>query len=318
MTRATWPRCAACATRGVAVIAVLLSGRPLWVNPELNAADAFVAAWLPGAEAGGALADALFCARARWASCGFSGRLGFSWPARADQFALNAGEDSAGEGLFGVGYGLRYEQRTERLRTLGERTARAARGDIGRTLFFGRGVPPFRARVQEGDSPPVSLDRHEVRTRSGAAAATIFDRSAQEDSLRLRFDGSASARWRLDSARPHDWRDEARRGAALALELRVLKASPSALFATMRCGDSCAASLRLDALLAERAGGDWFTLGVGLECFARAGADLSRVYGPLALESAGAWRLELSRLRLQAGLAAGQRAALRLAGVDRA
>ena len=44
---------------GVPVVAVFLSGRPLWVNPYLNAADAFVAAWLPGSEGGG-VADVLF------------------------------------------------------------------------------------------------------------------------------------------------------------------------------------------------------------------------------------------------------------------
>ena len=37
---------------GIPVVAVFLSGRPLWVNREINAADAFVAAWLPGSEIG--------------------------------------------------------------------------------------------------------------------------------------------------------------------------------------------------------------------------------------------------------------------------
>jgi len=34
--------------QGVPTVSVFLSGRPLWTNPELNASDAFVAAWLPG------------------------------------------------------------------------------------------------------------------------------------------------------------------------------------------------------------------------------------------------------------------------------
>ena len=38
---------------GIPVVAVFLSGRPLWVNPEINASDAFIAAWLPGSEGGG-------------------------------------------------------------------------------------------------------------------------------------------------------------------------------------------------------------------------------------------------------------------------
>ena len=44
---------------GIPVVSVFLSGRPLWVNPEINASNAFVAAWLPGSEGGG-IADVLF------------------------------------------------------------------------------------------------------------------------------------------------------------------------------------------------------------------------------------------------------------------
>jgi len=38
---------------GIPTIAVFISGRPMWVNRELNACDAFVAAWLPGSEGRG-------------------------------------------------------------------------------------------------------------------------------------------------------------------------------------------------------------------------------------------------------------------------
>ena len=64
----------------VPVVAVFLSGRPLWVNAELNAADSFVAAWLPGPEGGG-VADVLFRTPAGAVRYDFRGRLPFSWPA---------------------------------------------------------------------------------------------------------------------------------------------------------------------------------------------------------------------------------------------
>jgi hypothetical protein len=35
---------------GIPTVSVFLTGRPLWTNPEMNASDAFVAAWLPGPE----------------------------------------------------------------------------------------------------------------------------------------------------------------------------------------------------------------------------------------------------------------------------
>ena len=55
---------------------------PLWINPEINASDAFVAAWLPGTEGGG-VADVLIARRrpasratTSPASCPSPGRVG--------------------------------------------------------------------------------------------------------------------------------------------------------------------------------------------------------------------------------------------------
>jgi beta-glucosidase len=88
--------------RGIPVVAVLLSGRPLWVEAELATADAFVAAWLPGAEGGG-VADVLFRARDGSMAHDFRGRLPVTWP-RAP-----AATTAAPHGpLFPFGYGLRY------------------------------------------------------------------------------------------------------------------------------------------------------------------------------------------------------------------
>ena len=46
----------------IPVVSVFLSGRPLWVNPELDVSDAFVAAWLPRVTAGSARAQRCPCA----------------------------------------------------------------------------------------------------------------------------------------------------------------------------------------------------------------------------------------------------------------
>jgi beta-glucosidase len=93
----------------VPVVAVFLSGRPLWVNAEINAADSFVAAWLPGPQ-GGALADVLFRAPANSAAYDFKGKLPFSWPRspRAPRPTGSPGRLSGEEPLFPFGYGLTY------------------------------------------------------------------------------------------------------------------------------------------------------------------------------------------------------------------
>ena len=64
---------------GIPTVTVFLSGRPLWVRPELDASDAFVAAWLPGTEGGG-IADVLIGDAAGRPRHDFSGRLSFAWP----------------------------------------------------------------------------------------------------------------------------------------------------------------------------------------------------------------------------------------------
>ncbi len=89
----------------VPVVAVFLSGRPLWVNAEINAADAFVAAWLPGPEGGG-VADVLFARPDGSVRFDFRGRLPFSWPASPRPPAVDGrpGEPP----LFAFGYGLTY------------------------------------------------------------------------------------------------------------------------------------------------------------------------------------------------------------------
>jgi beta-glucosidase len=85
---------------------VFLSGRPLWVSPELNASTAFVAAWLPGTEGGG-IADVLFRDSQGQVNFDFFGKLSYSWPRDPSKTDLNRGDPNY-EPLFPYGFGLRY------------------------------------------------------------------------------------------------------------------------------------------------------------------------------------------------------------------
>ncbi|WP_207951736.1 glycoside hydrolase family 3 N-terminal domain-containing protein [Pseudomaricurvus alcaniphilus] len=88
------------AAKGIPVVTVLVSGRPLVVNRELEKSVAFVAAWLPGSEGLG-VAEVLF------GDYDFQGRLPFSWP-RTDADA--GAQDQPGfTPLFPYGYGLSYQ-----------------------------------------------------------------------------------------------------------------------------------------------------------------------------------------------------------------
>jgi beta-glucosidase len=81
------------------LVVILISGRPLIVSEHLPQWDAFVAAWLPGAE-GGAMAEVLF------GESPFSGKLSFTWPRSMAQIPLSALRASGEAPLFPFGYGL--------------------------------------------------------------------------------------------------------------------------------------------------------------------------------------------------------------------
>ena len=91
---------------GIRVVSVFLSGRPLWLNQEINASDAFVAAWQPGSEGGG-VADVLIGDAGGAPRHDFTGTLSFPWPGAATLPPFTrAGEVPAP--LFPLGYGLSY------------------------------------------------------------------------------------------------------------------------------------------------------------------------------------------------------------------
>jgi len=66
--------------KGVPVVTLLYSGRPVAANDLINRSDAFIAAWLPGTEGRG-LADMLVAAADGRPAFDFTGRLSFDWPA---------------------------------------------------------------------------------------------------------------------------------------------------------------------------------------------------------------------------------------------
>jgi beta-glucosidase len=153
---------------GVRSVAVFLSGRPLWMNREINAADAFVAAWLPGSEGGG-VADVLFGKRPA------TGRLSFSWPAGCDGKPVN-GPDGA---LFDVGYGLSFGAPTV-VAKLDETCAYLSAGASADWFVDGKLAP---GTVITGDGAALP----NLRGQAGGIAARGVDRKRQEDAREITF-----------------------------------------------------------------------------------------------------------------------------------
>jgi beta-glucosidase len=85
---------------GKKVITLLISGRPLLVNEQIQQSSAFIAAWLPGSEGQG-IAEVLF------GDYDFQGKLGFSWPGNISQIGVQQGEPNYAP-RYPYGFGLQY------------------------------------------------------------------------------------------------------------------------------------------------------------------------------------------------------------------
>ncbi|WP_245173913.1 glycoside hydrolase family 3 protein [Erythrobacter sp. A6_0] len=153
-------------SEGVPTVAVFLSGRPLWMNRELNAADAFVASWLPGSEGAG-VADVLFGARPA------TGKLSFSWPAGCDGKPLN----SADGALFPLGYGRALTD-TAPLPELDETCAFLGGGAAAEWYGNGRLANGIVATAGGTDLP-------NLRGTGGGVTAVGLDKDRQEDARRI-------------------------------------------------------------------------------------------------------------------------------------
>lgn len=88
--------------KDVPVVSVFYSGRAVYANDLINRSDAFVAAWLPGSEAGG-IADVLLRDAAGRVQHDFRGRLPVGWP--GDPCATANGQSTIFQRGYGLGYG---------------------------------------------------------------------------------------------------------------------------------------------------------------------------------------------------------------------
>jgi beta-glucosidase len=89
---------------GKPVIVVVIAGRPLVMNKQLDGAAASLMAFLPGSEGGGAIADVVF------GRTNPSGRLSVSWPKSAAQLPLYSNHTPAQpyDPRYAFGHGLSY------------------------------------------------------------------------------------------------------------------------------------------------------------------------------------------------------------------
>ena len=287
--------------QGIAVVSVFISGRPMWVNPELNASDAFVAAWLPGSE-GQAVADVLFRDAQDQVQYDFSGRLSYSWPKTPTQI-VNRG-DSDYQPLLPYGFGLSYGDDNVLSDELNEQVSTEGAQQHDVALFTGTVQKPWQMALYSGEQVlPVSANTHTL----GALSYRTIDKQVQEDARKLSFDGSARAGMRLASESYFREDLQAKLGseAVLSMQVMVEQAPSAAVKVIMNCeseGDTpgvCHSEVDISEQLRTLPANTWQALSIDSQCFTKQGFKLAHTVVPFELTTQGKLIVSVADIRLQ-------------------
>jgi beta-glucosidase len=266
--------------QGIPVVAVLLSGRPVYVTPQINQSDAFVAAFLPGSEGEG-VADVLLAGRDGKPLQDFRGKLGFSWPKRPDQTPLNTGMAHY-DPQYPYGFGLNYSSPTE-TPNWPEVATTVQYGD--KDVYFTRGIfwNGYGLKLRAGSAS----SGYDGKTSTAGSIITATPSPRDPKAVRLVWNGAGDGQASIAADMPTDVSREANGSMLVALTLSVSAAPTSAV--QLMVGDK---SVPLEKLL--RPGPNH--LEIALPCFV--GADFSRAQSVIGLKTSGKLDIDLIDARL--------------------
>lgn len=285
--------------QGIPVVSVFLSGRPMWVNAELNASDAFVAAWLPGSE-GHAVSQVLFKDKAGKVQYDFTASLPFSWPNDPFQQANLGDADYAP--LFKVGYGLSYKAHQAVANDLDETFKNQQSELTSVSLFNGEMKAPWHMWLVAG------AKTHKITANSmqvGALNYRTIDKTIQEDARRIVLDGSETAGVQIASN--HYFRENLQGLAIdkthLVLDVKVDAMSDKPIMLNMNCeseGDaagSCRGAIDIAPTLQQAKSQDWRSVSMPLSCMQKQGVDFSKIVVPFEMLSDGQLDISFANIR---------------------
>ena len=288
--------------QGIAVVSIFISGRPMWVNAELNASDAFVAAWLPGSE-GKAVADVLLTDQHNKIQHDFKGKLSFSWPKTATQTANRF--DEVYEPLLPYGFGLTYQNNAEKTLlsdTLSEEVSSDVSMVKNTVIFSGKVAKPWQMFLASNQQST------ELKSNSARLPGVVYrtvDKVVQEDAFRLETNGSAKAGVIFSSAFREDLAFELEQKSSLVMTIKRDSDISKSVAVEMHCesiGDalgSCRAAIDIQKQLQALPLGQWQNIAISLKCFADQGVKMNEIVSPFALYTAGTAKLSISKLRFE-------------------
>ncbi len=283
-------------SEGIPTVAVFLTGRPMWINPELNHSDAFVVAWLPGTEGFG-VAEVLFGEPG--SDNDFKGRLPFNWPS-IDTDPRDP-DQPVSSVLFPYGYGLTLGETTFIRNDLNEQPV-LKRERAEQIIFNARTYDPWSMAVGDNSNWRVPIATSFVRSAEGSVLVRTVDVEVQEDARQLVFGtasvGVAQAYWFSEA--PLDFSAWLEQGAYLLMDYRIDAAPEGDVVLRMDCTYPCAGEIQFNQVLQDVTLGAWQKLAIPLACFAERGADLAAITAPLVVATADPFAMTYKRVAIAA------------------
>ena len=267
-------------SKGIPVVSVFLSGRPLWTNPEINNSDAFIAAWLPGSEGNG-VSDLLFRSDP---SFDFKGRLSYSWPMSS--------KSSNRQSLFELGYGLSYDDN----KNIGLLTTESELDDnrkisTGEFFIKGKSVDPWIMSLVSG-----GLEKQIVSypTSIGGLIINKTDHFAQEDALRINWTSSDLNYFKISSKNSSNMTRQSNGAMKLTFDAKSYS-KENAIVRISLCDNYsiCEKSIELSI------NGDWKKYKISLKTFEDLGANMSKIKTAFSITSKSKNNIGIGNIRLE-------------------
>ncbi|MGJ8582320.1 MAG: putative glycoside hydrolase, partial [Psychromonas sp.] len=294
----------------------------------------FIAAWLPGTEAGG-ITDVLFSE----SGMDFTGRLSYSWPMKVCSTTINrhapniadyttpvdgtTGElieqDIEGENkpLFPYGYGLGYNasetqsvttdldniELDEREYGCGQSEPDTGTATVNLEIYGRESSGEFTTRISGEANGWAGVEvSNGSETTIGSVTTTPINYLHQQDAINVSFSGESPAQVYLqtDDTNGVDKYSYVNAEATLQFDIDMKSAAPESFILSTHCEWPCLGEVDIHDVLPEASAvgeTNWTTIKVPLSCLVDQGMDFSVVNTPFLLYSTEAVEFNLGEIR---------------------
>ncbi len=280
--------------QSIPTVSIFLSGRPLVVNRQINASDAFIAAWLPGTAVEG-IGDIIFT-KDNEINYDFTGKLSYSWPKSKDQAVLNF-TDSIYDPLFPFGYGLSYESdiQLEKIQT----NKTLSKLELV-NVFLGAASIPGKEFIVTDSGPEFVMD-DDFKSANGKIKITRFDYQRQDDAKNIIFIENESLQaFGISTESPVNLSGMI--SPFYEIIMRVNTLTNPALYFSVGCGNNCRGSIQLptDSMT------EWLTINIPVSCLEKDGLNKNKIQVRGLFLSENGVNFDLNSIVIKDGKATGK------------